>query len=358
MQDLGERAVIVLRLDAARDGQDPLRAGVQARRVVAKRELFAHVHEELRVAGPAEEEVCEDHRRDVVRRAAKAHGELALRHVHRLGHEARLGRGRRALRCAQLRRDAARQGRERLEQCILHAAALGAAAVEQLQTALSEQALAVLIELLVVDLRGALFVAPAAHAVGLRRAHLLEQTAVGPVALVVADGADGVDQVRLFALHILRQEPPAARHGIEKQLAEQLRRGFKQRLAAGGVAVVDDRRDEADALALAALADRRAEVHAVEPVHGGGQTLHVGIAHRAAAEHRRQQRVPRGRLAPQRRHQLRAEAACLEFCGGQIGQINIFHDLSAVFVHTEVPPAILMQINLLYNSAQKNKTPF
>lgn len=158
----------------------------------------------------------------------------------------------------------ARQGRERLEQCILHAAALGAAAVEQLQTALSEQALAVLIELLVVDLRGALFVAPAAHAVGLRRAHLLEQTgrsAQSRLSLRM-ERMESIRFVFSLSTYSGRNRPPrvtGSRNSSPSSCAAGSATARRR-----GVAVVDDRRDEADALALAALADRRAEVHAVE----------------------------------------------------------------------------------------------
>ena len=53
------RGSIVLRTPRrTRRSGAPSSRCVQARCVVAKRELLAHVHEELRVAGPAEEEVC------------------------------------------------------------------------------------------------------------------------------------------------------------------------------------------------------------------------------------------------------------------------------------------------------------
>ena len=96
--------------------------------------------------------------------------------------------------------------------------ALGAAAVEQLQPGGGHHPLAVSVELLVVDLGQPRLVTEAADAIGLPGAHLLQKPQIGPVPLVVADGADGVGQIGLLALHIFLQKPAATGHRVQQQL--------------------------------------------------------------------------------------------------------------------------------------------
>ena len=189
------------------------------------------------------------------------------------------------------------------------------------------------------DLLHRLFVTQTADTVGLTGAHLLQQTQVRPVALVIADGADAVCQIGLFAVYILPQVAAAAGNGIQKQLTHQGSHWLQQLLAAQCKAVVDAAGHKAHALALGVFADSGGDGGAIEGVHGGGQRLHVGIAHGAAAQNRRKQRIIGRGFAAERRHKLGRQAAGLEFAGGQNREIDIAHDLLAIFVHCGSPPA-------------------
>ena len=195
-------------------------------------------------------------------------------------------------------------------------------------------------QLVVVDPGGGLLVAKAQHAVRLSGAHLLHQPHVGPVLLVVADGPDGVDEVLLLAVHILRQEMAVAGDGIQKQLAQQVGHRLQQLLPRRGEGIVNDGGHEAHTLALALLADGVVDLGAVEGVQRGGQALHIRTAHGAPPQHGGQQRVGGGVLPAQRRHQVGAEHAGLEFTGRQIRQKDVLHDLFSMLVHGKPPESI------------------
>ena len=211
--------------------------------------------------------------------------------------------------------------------------ALGAAAVEQLQPGGGHHPLAVSVELLVVDLGQPRLVTEAADAIGLPGAHLLQKPQIGPVPLVVADGADGVGQIGLLALHIFLQKPAATGHRVQQQLPQQLRRRLQQRFIPGDEPVVDKAGHEAKALRLPPLADGGADLCAVEPIHGRSELLHVRAAHGAAVQHRRQQGVVGRRFLGQRRDELGRQHPGFEFPCRQIGQIHMGHELPALHFH-------------------------
>ena len=183
------------------------------------------------------------------------------------------------------------------------------------------------------DLLGRLLIAQAADAVGLPGAHLLQQAEIGPVPLVVADGADAVDEVDLFAVHVFLQIPAAPGDGVQKQLAHQLGHGLQQFFTAQGEAIVDTAGHKAHALTLAIFADGRGDGGAIEGIHGGGQGLHIRIAHGAAVQDRRQKCVIGCPVPVQRRDELGGKTAGFEFPGGQDREVDIGHEFFAIFVH-------------------------
>ena len=225
------------------------------------------------------------------------------------------------------------QGGEGLQQGVLHPGDGGAAAVEQLQPGGGHHLPAVGMELLVVDGGGGSLVAQTADAVGLIAAHLLQKPQVRPVPLIVADGADAVQQVGPLAVHIFRQIPAVAGDGVQQQLPQQGGGGLQQLFSLGGEAVVHYRGHKADALALRPLADGGVDLGPIEPVHGGGQLLDVRAAHGAPLEHQRQQRPIGRRFPAQGGDELGGQAAGFELFGRQIGEIYPVHDLAAGLLH-------------------------
>ena len=197
------------------------------------------------------------------------------------------------------------------------------------------------------DLLHRLLIPQAADAVRLIGAHLLQQPEIGPVALVVADGTDAVDEVHLFAVHILLQIAPAVGHGVQKQLPHQLGHGLKKLLSAQGKAVVDAAGHKAHALALPVFADGSADGGAVECIHGGGQRLHVRATHGAPVQNRGKQCIIRGRAPIQCCDKLRGKTIGLEFPGGQDREVDLTHDFLAIFIHDRIPPANLLRIHSL-----------
>ena len=94
-RNLGERALVVFHVDAARHGQQALVRAQARADVVAQAELFAHVQKELGRDAADVERFEDKQRRDVrllhTGTQPVAHGELSLRDRERLGHIARLG---------------------------------------------------------------------------------------------------------------------------------------------------------------------------------------------------------------------------------------------------------------------------
>lgn len=120
------------------------------------------------------------------------------------------------------------------------------------------------------DLLCRTLIAQAADAIGLRGAHLLQQAEVGPISLVIADGADAVNEVDLLTVHIFLQVVAAMGDGVQKQLAHQLSHGLQQLFTARGEAIVDAAGHKAHALALTIFADGGGDGGAIEGIHGGG----------------------------------------------------------------------------------------
>ena len=164
-------------------------------------------------------------------------------------------------------------------------------------------------------------------------AHLLQKPQVRPVPLIVADGADAVQQVGPLAVHIFRQIPAVAGDGVQQQLPQQGGGGLQQLFSLGGEAVVHYRGHKADALALRPLADGGVDLGPIELVHGGGQLLDVRAAHGAPLEHQRQQRPIGRRFPAQGGDELGGQAAGFELFGRQIGEIYPVHDLAAGLLH-------------------------
>ena len=177
---------------------------------------------------------------------------------------------------------------------------------------------------------GGSFIAEAQHAVMLLGAHLLHQADIGPILLIVADGADAVNEILLLALHIGGDKHAVFQRGSEEQLAQQLRHRLKELLATGGVAVINERGHKAHALALPLLADGVVNLRAVESIEGGGEGFHIGIFRRAAAQHRRQQGVQRGRLLSKRRDEMGAQKPSLKFLCRKVGQKHTGHKFTSV----------------------------
>ena len=184
-----------------------------------------------------------------------------------------------------------------------------------------------------IDALRCLFVAQAQDAVRLAGAHLLHEPDVRPVTLVVAQRADGVNEVGLLTGHVVRQKMALCGDGVQQHLPRQRRHRLQQLFAVGREGIVDEGGGKADALALSLLADNAVHRGAVQRVHGGGQLLHVRIAGRPAAQYRRQQCVGRCGRAVQSGDQVHCQAAGLEFPGGQIGQEHVLHDLPTIFIH-------------------------
>ena len=316
---------------------DTLGPGIAGGRIVAQRQLFPYIEEQLGIAGAAEDQVCHDHGGDIVSAAAPAHGQLALSDVHLLCQIAGLLRRGHAADGFSLRHHATGQRGKGAAKRTLHPLLPGAAAIKQFHTAGGKQLLIVVEQLMVIDPGRRLLVAQAQYAIGLTGTHFLHQPHVRPILLVVADGANGVDQVLLLALHILRQKTAVAGHGIQKQLTQQVSHRLQQLLPCRSKSVVDNRGYKAHTLALALLADRIIDLRAVQGIQRSGQTLHIRAAHGTAPQHRRQQRVGGGRLLLQRRHQMGAENTGLEFTGRQICQKHILHDLFSMLVHSKPP---------------------
>ena len=64
-------------------------------------------------------------------------------------------------------------------------------------------------------------IAEAQHAVMLGSAHLLHQTDIGPILLIVADSADAVNKVLLLALHVGGNKCAILQRGSKEQLTQQ-----------------------------------------------------------------------------------------------------------------------------------------
>ena len=250
--------------------------------------------------------------------AAKPHGQLALCHIHGFRHNPRLGGGVIAAGRFDLCCLAAAKCGERLQQGILHTALLRTAAIEQLHAALGQQALIMLIQFLIIDLLHCFFIAQTADTVGLVGTHLLQQTQLRPIALIVANRANGIDQVALFALHIGRQKAAAAGNRVQKQLAHQLSGRLQQTLTAKGKMIVYHRAHKTHTLGFAALADSGTDLCAVKAVHRRRKLLHIRAAHGAAVQHSRKQRVIACRILAQRRDQMCRETACFKLRRRQI----------------------------------------
>ena len=216
---------------------------------------------------------------------------------------------------------------------VLHALPLRAAAVEHLHAAGRQQRPAVKIQAPGIDALRRLLVAQTQDAVRLAGAHLLHEPDVRPVTLVVAQRADGVNEVGFLSGHVVRQEMALCGDGVQQHLPRQCRHRLQQLFAVGREGIVDEGGGKADALALSLLADNAVHRGAVQRVHGGGQLLHVRIAGRPAAQYRRQQCVGRCGRAVQSGDQVHCQAAGLEFPGGQIGQEHVLHDLPTIFIH-------------------------
>ena len=271
---------------------------VQGRGVIAEGQLLPDVQKQLGVAASAEECVAHQQRRRVAAAAGEAHAQLALGHVQLLHHRADLLPGRVVLGDGHILNVLSGQCGKGGAQGPHHPVLIGAAAVKQLQPGGGDQLAVLCIQLPQLQLFRSLLAAQAADAVGLSRAHLPQEAAVGIVPLVVDEAADGVDQVRLFTLKVGGHEPSPLRGGVADQLAQQVRHRLQQFFAAGGEAVVDKAGHKAHALILAFLADRVVDAGAIQPVQSGGQTPHVGIGHGATPQHSGQQGVSGGRLLP------------------------------------------------------------
>ena len=222
---------------------------------------------------------------------------------------------------------------QRRQHRVLHPLLLRAAAVDHLYPAACQQRAAVAVQGVVAQPSRRLLVAQTQDAVRLAGAHLLHEPDLRPVPLVVAQRADGVDEVGLFAVHILRQKAAVPGHRLQQHLAHQLRHRLQQLFAVGCEGVVDEVCGKADALALPLLADDAVHRSAVQRIHGGGQALHIRVAHGAAAQHGGQQRIGGRGGAIQSGDEIQRQAAGFEFAGGQIGQEYIRHDLPAIFIH-------------------------
>ena len=216
---------------------------------------------------------------------------------------------------------------------VLHALPLRAAAVEHLHAAGGQQRPAVKIQAPGIDALRRLLVAQTQDAVRLAGAHLLHEPDVRPVTLVVAQRADGVNEVGLLTGHVVRQKMALRGDRVQQHLPRQRRHRLQQLFAVRREGIVDEGGGKADALALSLLADNAVHRGAVQRVHGCGQLLHVRIAGRPAAQHRRQQCVGRCGRAVQSGDQVHCQAAGLEFPGGQIGQEHVLHDLPTIFIH-------------------------
>ena len=297
--------------------------------VVAEGELLPDIQEELGVAGPAEEEVAEEEGALIVGGAGEAHAKLPLGDIHALPDHLGLLPGAVALRHRDGGDAPAGQGGEGVQQGVLHPGELGAAAVEELHGGGGDQAAVLGVELLGGGPLHGLLVPQAADAVGLPGAELLQEAEVRPVPLVVADGADGVRQVVPLALHVVREEAAAAGDGLEDHLAQELRHGLQELLAAESVGVVNETAHEAHALALALLADGVVQLGAVEPVQPGADGPHVRRAHGAPAEHRRQQGPDGGAAPVQRRQEMGAQEPGFELSRREVGEADPLHQFLA-----------------------------
>ena len=306
---------------------------VAGRGIVAQRELLAHVQKQLGVGVAAEDEVRQQQRGRVLARGAVAHGELRLRHVHRLRDLAhRFGRAH-TLGDRRLGDPLARERRQRTVQRPLHARAVRAAAVEQLDARRGKKLAVIAVERLVRQPFHARHSAEPVDAVALTAAHLLQKPRVGVVALVVENALDGVDQIFLLTLHIVAQEAPVPRERVEQQLAEQVGHRLEQPLSAGDITLVKKAADKAEALILALLAHGVGDGRPVQAVQLRGDRAHIAVRGRAAAQHGGQQRTGGDGALFQRRDELCAQHAGLEFCGGDVGQKNALRQFLSQGLH-------------------------
>ena len=117
-------------------------------------------------------------------------------------------------------------------------------------------------------------------------------------------------------------------HRVAYQFSQQFRHRLQQMLAARGIAVVNKAGHKAHALVFSLFPHRVIDGGIVEIVHPGGKGPHIRAAHRAPAQHRRQQRVGAGSLLPQGGDELGGEQAGFEFSGRQIGQIDPLSQLN------------------------------
>ena len=197
--------------------------------------------------------------------------------------------------------------------------------------------------------------AQAAEAVGLPRAHHLQQPPRGVGALVVEVAADKVGKVGPLALHIVPPEAAVAGGGAQEQLPQQVRHRLQQPLAVRDEPLVHKARHKAEDLVLPLLADSGLQPGTVEPVQLAREGGHIRKALGAPAQYVHQQGVAPGGPLLQGHHQLGAEKAGLELLRGNTGEIYVVHEhlarhvpSSPSFVKSQIVYTIFSRVSIGY----------
>ena len=239
----------------------------------------------------------------------------------------------------------ARQAREGLRERVGDGLKALRAAVEELDGRGGRQLAPAARELRVVYGLRRLLAAQRAGGDGLAGAHQLHQALHGVGVLVVFLRADALAELVALAVHIVRQQQPAARVGAQQQLAQQGGHLAQQRRALRQQAVLREGGEEAAALHLAHAAHGALRLRAVEGIQARGDALHVRQAHRPAAQHAGYQRVHGGRLRVQLAEQRERQRPRFEFPRAQGRQPHAGQQFFAPVVHA-VPPIGLSEKRL------------
>ena len=267
--------------------------------VIAKGLLLPYIHKQLAGHARAEDQIQQLHGHKALipdgDGSHEAHAQLALGHLHLLGHrflaavpESGLGRKR--------RRTPIQTGEELLHRRG-HSFRFPRAHIEDIHPALPEDLFIVAVQRRRGNGRHIFLLAQPGNAKAVRPAQQPQHLIVGVDPLVVALGIDGGHEILFLALHKILAEDPILQGRLQQQLPDKIHHGLQNGIPIQGKPILHKAAEEAGGLVIAHPADGGAHGGAVKLVQAVGDAADIAVSPAAPEQYRRQQGII-GRLLP------------------------------------------------------------